>query len=115
MTGRRYEISRSRTFNVPRIRLFKAWADDAQRILWLPEHPVKIRKAQPNSSMRITWSDESTSLNVYFFDQGLGRSSISVKHVKLAGQDAVRAMRSYWSAALGRLKDFVEQAETHRL
>ena len=109
MTAKGYAISRSKTVYVPKGRLFKAWADPSQRAIWLPGHALQIRKALPESEMRITWSDEITSLNVYFYDKGLAKSSVSVKHVMLTNPEAVKSMRPFWSAALARLKVFVEQ------
>ena len=42
-----------------------------------------IRKATPKKSLRVTWGDGRTSLNVSFQAKGAGKSQVVVQHVKL--------------------------------
>ena len=51
-----YEISRSKTFDVPLAKLFAAWQDKRRRDRWLKQAKLVIRKATPNKSLRITWA-----------------------------------------------------------
>jgi hypothetical protein len=52
------------------------------RKTWLPES-ITIRKATANKSMRITWIDEVTHLNVDFYSKGELKSQVVVQHSKI--------------------------------
>jgi uncharacterized protein YndB with AHSA1/START domain len=108
--GDTFEISKSKTFAVPIGRLYKAWSDPEQRTRWLPDHPIQIRKATPEKSMRITWSDQETGLNVYFYNKGLSKSQVNVQHVKLSDPSQAEEKKAFWAAALKRLQAFLEPA-----
>ena len=49
-----YEISVSRTINVPIAEVYHAFANDKARHAWLAEDGLAVRKATPNKSMRVT-------------------------------------------------------------
>ena len=51
-----YEASKSRTFNVPVVTLFDAWADAGLRRRWLNGAKVRIRTATAPKSMRLDWA-----------------------------------------------------------
>ena len=106
--GDTFEISKSRTYAVPVEQLYKAWADEELRRRWLPENPIHIRKATAGKSMRITWSDQATGLNVYFYSKGLAKSQVMVQHVKLANSEQAEAQKVFWAAALERLAHLLE-------
>src|SRR5437867_8122338 len=61
-----YQVSRSATIAVPIAELYKAWADEKTRGRWLDAEGMVIRKATPQKSMRITWVDGKTSVEVGF-------------------------------------------------
>ena len=69
-----YEISRSKTFDVPLAKLFAAWQDKQRRGRWLKEAKLVIRKATPNKSLRITWADGKTSVEALFHAKGDNKS-----------------------------------------
>ncbi|HUF39864.1 MAG TPA: hypothetical protein VMN57_15170 [Anaerolineales bacterium] len=96
-----------RSFSVPVPRLYRAWADEAQRVRWLPGQPILIRKAIPEESLRITWSDNVSGVNVRFGDDDPLRSRVQVEHVRLRSEDQVRVMAAYWETALERLDRFL--------
>ena len=106
--GDTYEISRTKTINAPLSALFRAWSAESERDAWLGDHPLFIRKANPEKSMRITWSDEVTRVNVYFYDHGANKSKVAVQHVKLADSKAAEQKKDFWSASLDRLKKYLE-------
>ena len=99
-----YQISVSRTLEVPVSTLYRSWSDDRIRQRWLSGECITIRKATPNRSMRITWTDAKTSLEVNFYGKGDARSQVVVQHSKLASSDDGERMKSYWKEALDRLK-----------
>jgi len=107
-----FQISVSRTLAASVSKVFKAWQDENTRKLWLlvpaTGSPLTIRKATTNKSMRITWTDGKTSVEVLFSPKGTGKSQVVVQHSKLPDAKAAAHMKTYWAGALDRLKELVE-------
>ena len=99
-----YQISVSRTVNVPIAKLYKAFANDKTRNAWLAEDGLAVRKATANKSMRVTWNDVKTSLEINFYPKGGEKSQVVVQHSKLPNAKASATMKTYWGKALDRLK-----------
>lgn len=99
-----YEISVSRTIGASAPVLFRAWNDARSRRAWLAED-ITIRKATPSKSMRVTWSDGKTSLDVHLYPKGNGKCQVVVQHAKLPNAKAAEKMKAYWSKALDRLQE----------
>ena len=97
-----YSVSASKTFDVSLGTLYKYWSDEKLRSKWLKDE-FTIRKATKDKSIQITWSD-STSIEVNFYEKGESKSQVAVQHSKLADAKQVERVRSYWKAALERLK-----------
>lgn len=97
-----YQAGASRTFSVPVMELYAAWADPSLRGEWLPE-PITVRKATASRSMRITWPD-GTNVDVNFIAKDEGRSQLSLQHSKLADSESVARVKAYWASALDRLR-----------
>jgi uncharacterized protein YndB with AHSA1/START domain len=104
---RGFQISVSRTLPVPLPLLYKAFANARARAAWLPEDGLIVRKATANKSLRITWKDGSTSLEIGFFEKGAGKSQVAVQHSKLPDARAVAKMKRYWADALERLRQYL--------
>jgi hypothetical protein len=100
-----FEASKSRTFSVPLVRLYRAFHDARTRAQWLPGVDLTVRTATRGKSMRITWPDR-TSVAVGFSGRGEGKSQVAVQHEKLADRAEQVRMRQYWAErldALGRV------------
>ncbi len=104
-----YAISVSRVMNVPLSTLFKSWADARQRDKWLKVKGVKVRKATANKSLRITWSDKNTGLEVDFYNKGKGKAQVVVQHSKLKDGRETEKMKKYWAKKLDGLKTRLEK------
>ena len=104
-----YQISVSRTVNVPIAKLYKAFANDKARNAWLAEEGLAVRKATANKSMRVTWNDVKTSLEINFYPKGDDKSQVVVQHSKLPNAKASATMKTYWTRALDRLRDSLEK------
>jgi len=104
-----YQISVSRTINVPVSMLYNAFANDKARNAWLAEDGVTVRKATANKSMRVTWNDVKTSLEINFYPKGEGKSQVVVQHSKLPNAKASATMKTYWGKALDRLRASLEK------
>lgn len=102
-TARGYSISRSKTFAVPIGTLFAAWKDVKVRGRWLQDAGLTIRKATTNKSLRITWVDGKTNVDVLFTKKGAAKSQVAVQHGKLPDARSGVKMKDYWGGALDRL------------
>jgi len=104
-----YEISVSRTVNVPVAMLYHAFANDKARNAWLAEDGLAVRKATANKSMRVTWNDVKTSLEINFVPKAANKSQVVVQHSKLPNAKAAATMKAYWGKALDRLRASLEK------
>lgn len=103
-----FEVSSSKTINVPLSILFNAWSNEAERVRWLPQRSFTIRKATPNKSLRITWDNGQSDLTVNLYAKGTTKSQVTCQHSKLPDQAAVEKMRAFWAASLQSLKEKLE-------
>jgi hypothetical protein len=99
--GGGYEASKSRTFPVPVDTLFAAFAEDARRRQWLGS-AVTLRKATPNKSVRMNREDGG-SVEVYFTQKGLAKSSVQVVQGKLPSKEVADGVKVFWSERLDEL------------
>jgi uncharacterized protein YndB with AHSA1/START domain len=102
-----YQVSASKTFPMDMETLFNAWADENLRERWLPEAPMMVNKATPGKSMRISWKDGESRVDVYFTAKGEKKSAVQLQHSKLRDAEEGEKMKSYWKEALGRLEDLI--------
>lgn len=102
-----YQISRSRTIAAPVERVYAAWLDSVQRNRWLGDSEFSIRKATPNKSMRITWVDGETNLDVSFTSKYPDKTQITVQHDKLPSPEQAEQMKVYWADALETLEKYL--------
>ena len=96
-----YEASKSRTFDVPVGRLFRAWFVAATRRRWIGE-PATVRTARAPKAMRLQWPD-GTLVIAGFTAKGAGRSVVALTHTKLASRAAADGARAAWAARLDAL------------
>ena len=99
-----YEISVSRTINAPVAKLFRAFTVAKSRDGWLQEEGLTIRGSVPNKSVRITWSDQKTSVVVAFVSKGDNKTQVVAQHGKLPNAKASQKMKTFWGDALDRLR-----------
>jgi uncharacterized protein YndB with AHSA1/START domain len=86
---------------VPVDTLFAAFAEDARRRQWLGS-AVTLRKATPNKSVRMNREDGG-SVEVYFTQKGLAKSSVQVVQGKLPSKEAADGVKVFWSERLDEL------------
>ena len=103
-----YQISVSRTLNVPLNKLYKFVADEKNRGAWLKEKGLVVRKANLNKTMRVTWSDGKQHLEFYFYPKGEKKSQLVAQHSKIADAKNAAKLKTYWSDALDRLRQSLE-------
>jgi uncharacterized protein YndB with AHSA1/START domain len=98
----------SRTFAAPVEAVYAEWSDPARRSAWLDAPGMVIRKATENKSLRITWTDGTSSVDVNFYPKGPGKCQLQVEHSKLATEADVARVKALWGGALAALKSMVE-------
>jgi hypothetical protein len=103
-----YQISRSKTIDVPVSALYNAWKDKNRRAAWLADADLAIRKANRNKSLRITWADGRTHLEVNLYPKGKTKSQVVVQHNKLPSAREAERRKAYWAKQLTRLKSRLE-------
>ena len=56
-----------------------------------------IRKATKPKSLRITWCDGRTNVDVNLFPKGEAKSYVSLQHTKLKDGKEVEKIKRYWA------------------
>ena len=115
-TGRRelhqktdgYQISVSRTVKSPLSFIYSSFANEDSRNEWLGEEGLEVRKSTKNKSMRVTWKDGKSSLEISFYPKDKDKTQVVVQHSKLANATAATRMKTYWTKALDRLRQQLE-------
>ena len=104
-----FQISVSRTVAAPLTAVYEAFGNSKKRALWLQEEGLVERTATANKSMRVTWNDRKTSLEISFLQKGENKSQVVVQHSKLPNASAAAKMKKYWGEALDRLRALLEK------
>jgi uncharacterized protein YndB with AHSA1/START domain len=102
-----FAATASKTVAVSAAALFKAFHDPRARAQWLRDD-FTIRKATAPKSLRITWGDGKTHLDVGIYAKGAGKAQVGLQHSKLASSREAERMKKYWGEALERLKEALE-------
>ena len=103
-----FEISVSRTLNLPVAAVYKAFATEKARARWLKEDGWTVRKSTANKSMRATWKDGKSYLDIAFYSKDPNKSQVVVQHGKLPDAKSATRMKTYWAGALDRLRETLE-------
>ena len=103
-----FQISVSRTIKSPIGFLYSSFASEPSRKEWLKEEGLVVRKAAKNKSVRATWKDGKTSLEINFYPKDKDKCQVVVQHSKLASAAAAARMKAYWAKALDRLRGSLE-------
>jgi hypothetical protein len=103
-----YQTSASKTLAVTDTSVFEAWRDANKRNRWLPKASLAFRKATSPKSLRITWTEDTTDVDVMNYAKGQGKCQVSVSHRKLKARREVTRRKKYWAEALERLQKMLE-------
>jgi len=99
-----FQISKSRTYNVPVATLFEAWTNARVRQRWLKEPGAKVRKATAPKSIRLGWPDGGI-VAVGFFAKGKSKSSVAIEHTKLPDRASGERLKQEWSERFDALRE----------
>lgn len=111
--GGAYEMTKSRTFNVPVTALFRAWADDRTRGRWLGGVAATVRTATAPKSIRLQWPDGAIVV-VGFTAKGPVKSVVALAHTKLPSKAAADEARKSWTDRLDALGSVLGNSATDR-
>jgi Activator of Hsp90 ATPase homolog 1-like protein len=103
-----FSINRSKTIAAKVADAFAAWTDPRRRREWLADGGFTIRKATANKSLRITWIDGATNLDVQFVAKGRDKCQVTLEHARLKSEKAAEKMKAYWGQQLEKLKSLLE-------
>jgi hypothetical protein len=98
-----FAATASKTLDLSPAAAFKAFHDSAIRKAWLKDK-ITIRKATAPRSLRITWKDGKSHVDVGIYPKGARRSQVSLQHSRLASARTAEQMKAYWRDALARLE-----------
>lgn len=106
-----FAANAGKTIQAGVMRLFAAWTNDDIRPAWLDATGWNLRKVTPYKSLRITWTDGRTHVDVYFWPRTESKTLVQIQHSKLGSPEEVHRMKAFWSAALERLREMVETTQ----
>ena len=102
-----FQISKSITFNTVIEKAYTAWTDETVREKWLADPGITIRKATKNHSLRITWVDGKSSVDVSFAVKK-DKAQVVINHSKLPDPQKAEEMKKYWADQLDKLAKLLE-------
>jgi hypothetical protein len=104
-----FEVSVSKTVDMPSMEAWRAFVDPKRRASWLD---IGLRMRTGTRTMgraaRFDVPSEGTRVHVVFDPKGDDRSVVTVTHVKLADAADVTSHRTRWRERLGRLAALAE-------
>lgn len=103
-----FQISKSITITTDIQNAYNAWSDKKILAKWLADTDFTLRKATKQKSLRITWIDNETHLDVYFYPKG-DRSQVTINHGKIKTRNQAEEMKIYWGEQLKKLKVLLEK------
>lgn len=104
----RWQVSASRTVDVPAERCTAAFADEELRRRWLPDGELEVRTHRPGKSLTADWDGGTSRIEVYLTPKGDTKTQIGLGHTKLPDADAVAAYKEFWRERLTELKTLLE-------
>jgi hypothetical protein len=98
--GGGYEVSATKTVNVPVERLYEAFL--------ALDLPLSLRTSRPNRSARFDWEDGATRVIVDFTSKGDAKSTVALAHERLPDAKEAERTKAAWRERLAALKSDLE-------
>lgn len=102
-----FEVTASKTVDVPAARLFEAFTDSRARKKWLPDAQMRLVASRGKQSARFSFNG-GTQVYVTFEPKGRSKAAVAVVHQRLSNGRDAQAKKSMWRASLSELKSFLE-------
>jgi len=100
----------SKTLELPLAKLFRFWAEPAERNKWLADDRFSIHKATASKSIRARWGRGVSRIDVDFLDKGAGKSQVTLQHNRIESSDAAEQMKAYWAKKIRALEALLTRA-----
>ena len=107
-----FTVNVSRTMAAPAATVFDAFTDDTSRAAWLPEAPLRARTATAPKAAHFDWADDGSRVHVHFDEKGDDKTTVTVRHARLAAADVADATKVAWRERLVALKAYAEGRRT---
>ena len=98
-----FEVSASKTVDVPIDEVFAAFVDGRKRKTWLPEGKLSLRTSESPRAAQFEWNGSST-VKVTFTRRGPSKTTVSVVHSGLARAKAAAGIKQMWRDSLATLR-----------
>jgi uncharacterized protein YndB with AHSA1/START domain len=103
-----FTVNVSRTMAASAATAFEAFTDDTSRSAWLPDAPLRARTATAPRTAHFDWADDGSRVHVYFVEKDGGRTTVTVRHARLARAEIADATKLAWRERLVALKAYAE-------
>jgi uncharacterized protein YndB with AHSA1/START domain len=101
-----FQISKSRTFPVSADILYQAWLNTDIRKYWMSDTNFVIRSSTENKTLRITWVDRISHLDVYLYPKK-EKTQLTINHKKLKNNEQAEKMKVYWGIQFDQLVKYL--------
>ncbi len=91
-----FQVDVSKILELPLAKLFRFWAEPAERNKWLADDRFSILKATASKSIRARWGRGVSRIDVDFCEKGPSKSQVTVQHNRIETSDAAEQMKAYW-------------------
>ncbi len=105
-----YRVGVSKTLELPLAKLFRFWAEPAERNKWLADDRFAIHKATASKSIRARWGRGVSRIEVDFLNKGAGKSQVTLQHNRIESPDAAEQMKAYWAKKIRALEALLTRA-----
>src|SRR6478609_1376403 len=99
-----FQVDVSRVLELPLAKLFRFWAEPAERNKWLADDRFSIHKATASKSIRARWGRGVSRIDVDFCEKGPSKSQVTVQHNRIETSDAAEQMKAYWAKKIRALE-----------
>jgi len=99
-----FQVDVSKVLELPLAKLFRFWAEPAERNKWLADDRFSIHKATASKSIRARWGRGVSRIDVDFCEKGPSKSQVTVQHNRIETSDAAEQMKAYWDKKIRALE-----------
>jgi hypothetical protein len=103
-TDEGFQVDVSKVLELPLAKLFRFWAEPAERNKWLADDRFSIHKATASKSIRARWGRGVSRIDVDFCEKGPAKSQVTVQHNRIETSDAAEQMKAYWAKKIRALE-----------
>lgn len=103
-----FEVSASKTIEIPVGKLYDWWHEQKLRSRWFLGEKFDISSTTKPKVINLKWVDGFSRVIIAFYPKGKSKSQVTIQHSKLKKESDVPRMKKYWKNALERLIKEIE-------